>query len=254
MFVPSYSAIGTDVTEFEAVGIFQGRNCLRHGMRRGLIEGSGRLLIQGLMRAFEVKLMAEAIEFALLAVAGVSRGSGGFGFEGSMHAFMAAVLLWFTRFDELGHDAQLDPPCGQMGEAGQGVGGKGHAVVSADALGQAKFLEQTSEDRFRLCHAGGAQRLAAEQEAAEAIGDGERITVQSIAGFELPLKVGTPYVVGCQDLAGGLARMTDVSPSSLLGYEPIATEYVAHGRARWETPPPMAFRSMDKSFFAPQLG
>jgi hypothetical protein len=49
--------------------------------------------------------LAEAIEFALLSATGVSRGSGGFGFEGSVHAFMATVLLWFTGFDELGHDA-----------------------------------------------------------------------------------------------------------------------------------------------------
>jgi hypothetical protein len=41
------------------------------------------LLIQSLMRAFEVKLMAEAIKFALLSAVGVSRRSGGFGFEGT---------------------------------------------------------------------------------------------------------------------------------------------------------------------------
>jgi hypothetical protein len=56
------------------------------------------------MGAFEIKLMAEGIEFGLLTATGVSPGSGGFGFEGSVHAFVATVL-WFTGFDELGHDA-----------------------------------------------------------------------------------------------------------------------------------------------------
>lgn len=168
------------------------------------------------MGALEVKLVAKAIEFTLLSAAGVSWGSGGFGFEGSMHAFMAAILLWFTGFDELRHDAEPDPPRGQLREPGKGVGGKGHAVVSADALWQSKFLEQTSEHRFCLCHAGGAERLAAKQEAAKAIGHSKRIAVQSIAGFELPLKVGTPHIVGSKDLADGLAGMTDVSPTALL--------------------------------------
>jgi len=49
-----------------------------------------------------VKLIAEAIEFALLSATGVSRRAGRFGFERAMHAFVASVLLRFTGFDELG--------------------------------------------------------------------------------------------------------------------------------------------------------
>jgi hypothetical protein len=56
----------------------------------------------------------------------------------------------------------------------------------------------------------------------------------------LPLKVGTPHAVGCQDLADGLAWMTDMSSTALLGYEPISTEDVTYGGARWESPTPMA--------------
>ena len=63
------------------------------------------MLIECFMGAFEVKFLAEAIKLSLLAAVRVSRGSGGFGFERPVHAFMATVLLWFTRFDELGDDA-----------------------------------------------------------------------------------------------------------------------------------------------------
>ena len=102
LLVPSYTAIGADVTHFETIGVLKGRNFRRHCTWRGCIERSRGLLIECLVRALEVKLMAEAIEFALLSAVGVSRGSGRFGFEGSMHAFVAAVLLRFTGFDELG--------------------------------------------------------------------------------------------------------------------------------------------------------
>src|SRR5947208_11771454 len=112
----------------------------------------------------------------------------------------------------------------------QGVGGKRHPVVGADAPGQSEFLEQASEHRFGFCHAGGAECLAAKQEAAEAIGHSKRITVQSIAGFELPLEVGTPQIVRCKDLADGLAGMNDVSPKALLWQQPMPTEYVAQVR------------------------
>ena len=103
-----------------------------------------------------------------------------------------------------------------------------------------EHIEQASEHRFGFCHASGAECLAAKQEAAEAIGHSKRITVQSIAGFELPLEVGTPQIVRCKDLADGLAGMTDVSPTALLRHQPMPTEYVAHGRARRKTPTPMA--------------
>jgi len=197
-------------------------------------------VVQAPREAFKIKLMAEAIEFTLLGAAGVSRGSGGFGFEGAMHTLMATVLLWFTGFDELGHDAQSYPPCGELGETGQGVGGERHPVVSADTSRQSEFLEQASEHRFGFSHASGSQCLAAKQEAAETIGHSKGITVQSIAGFELSLEVGTPPIVGGQDLADGLARMTNVWPTALLGHQSMATENVAHSGASRETPTPMA--------------
>src|SRR5439155_5678848 len=84
LLVPPYTAIGADVTHFETIGVLKGRNFRRQCTWRGYIERSRGLLIECFVRAFEVKFMAEAIEFALLSAAGVSWGYGRFGFEGSM--------------------------------------------------------------------------------------------------------------------------------------------------------------------------
>ena len=58
--------------------------------------------------------MAEAVELALLG-AKIGRRAGGFRFEGSMHAFVPAVLLGFARFDEFRQYAEANPPRGETG-------------------------------------------------------------------------------------------------------------------------------------------
>jgi len=72
------------------------------------------LHIQRLVRRFAIELFAKAIKPALLTAAGVSWRSRGLGFERAMHALVAAVLLRFTRFDELGENPKAHPPSGEL--------------------------------------------------------------------------------------------------------------------------------------------
>jgi hypothetical protein len=57
-------------------------------------------------------------------------------------------------------DAEAEPPDGELAEAIEGVGGgKGHAVVGANGLREAKFLEGALEDGEGEFFLGGGQRL-----------------------------------------------------------------------------------------------
>ena len=106
------------------------------------VELGGASLAEGFVGSLVVELSPEAIEVELLSPEVLIRGPGGLSLEGPMHAFVASVLLWFSGLDELGDDAEADPPDGQLGDAPEGVGSEGWSVVGADAVGQAVFLEK----------------------------------------------------------------------------------------------------------------
>jgi hypothetical protein len=89
----------------------------------------------------------EGVEPGLLLKHVGGGGLGGFRLQGEMHAFVAAVLVGMTGLDALGVDAEAQPPDGECAEAIDGVGrGKGHAVVGANGLREAKVLERALED------------------------------------------------------------------------------------------------------------
>ena len=58
--------IATDESDFEVSGVFQGRERLWERPERGLVDGTGRLLIQGFVRTVVVVLMTKPIEADLL--------------------------------------------------------------------------------------------------------------------------------------------------------------------------------------------
>jgi hypothetical protein len=68
-------------------------------------------------------------------------GAGSLGFEGTMHALMAAMLLGCAGRDARGEEPPADPPGGELGEPSQSVGGTGHSVVGADVLAQTALFE-----------------------------------------------------------------------------------------------------------------
>ena len=89
----------------------------------GVERGRGRvvqcrcLLVERFVRAFVVELLTESIESVLLGALVALGRCGGFGLEGSMHAFVSAVLLGFAGRNAIGSHAQTNPPHRQLREA-----------------------------------------------------------------------------------------------------------------------------------------
>ena len=75
-----------------------------------------------------------------------------------------------------------------------------------------------------------------EQEAAVAIGDGERIAVPAVAHPELALEVRAPDMVRRHDQRGGLAGMADLAPARFVTHQSAALEQRAGRRAARQLP------------------
>ena len=71
------------------------------------------------MRSDAVEVGPELVEPALLGRAVAGRWDRGLGFEGAVHALVAAILLGAGGLDEIGQDAELDPPDAQPAETGE---------------------------------------------------------------------------------------------------------------------------------------
>src|SRR2546425_12938883 len=96
------AAVGTDVADFEAIGILESGQLGRHRPGRGRVARRGRLLIERLMRALVIELVAKRVEAALLSgQAACGRARGG-RFQGAVHALVPSILVRPPRLDELG--------------------------------------------------------------------------------------------------------------------------------------------------------
>ena len=115
VLLPADTAIATDESDFEVSGVFQGRKRPWERPGRGLVDGTGRLLIQGFVRTVVVVLMTKPIEADLLRLEIAAGGTRRLRLEGAVHALMAPVLLRGRGRDQLGEDAQPNPPDGQCG-------------------------------------------------------------------------------------------------------------------------------------------
>jgi hypothetical protein len=64
-----------------------------------------------------------------------------------MHTLVSPVLLRRGGFDEVGQDAESDPPDRELRESSEGERrGERHAVVGSDALGESELLKGARED------------------------------------------------------------------------------------------------------------
>ena len=100
------------------------------------------------MRSFDIELVNEGIEAVLLLQAVPAWRAGRLFLEGEMHALVAAVLLRMAGLDAFDRDAKAQPPDREFREVEQGIGaGEGHAIVRANGLRQAAFVEQLFEGR-----------------------------------------------------------------------------------------------------------
>ncbi len=153
-----------------------------------------------------------------------------------MHAFVTTVLLGFAGLDEFREHAEANPPGRERREPSERGGGEGSAVIGANPFGQAVLLEEPRKDGFGSGGCGRMEGLAAQEIAAEGVGDREGETIKSIAGFELPFEVGRPEIVGCEDGARGLSGMTDTPAVAGFGYHAVPLHNVADGGAARQIP------------------
>jgi len=82
-------------------------------------------------------------------------------------------MLWPAGLEELGVDAELDEPDGELGEAGQGAGGEGDAVVGADPVGETVRLKEPGEVLLGHLKRDGGVGVDAKEVAGSQIADGE---------------------------------------------------------------------------------
>lgn len=110
---PANPAAGIDVSNLKTIGIDERKDLPRHRARGGSIDGSRRLLVEGLVGTLVVELIPEPVEATLLSGHTSGRRPSRIGFEGPVHAFVPAILLRLARLDELRKDSQPYPPGGE---------------------------------------------------------------------------------------------------------------------------------------------
>jgi hypothetical protein len=135
----------TDTVLFEVSRIGEGLGFGGERSRRRHVEGGRGFLVEALGWPDGVVEGAKVIEAALLSAEVLGRRPGGVFAQGSVHAFMAAILVGLTGLDEFGANPELDPGDGELGEPSEGRGGEGWAVIGSDASGQAEGSEEMLE-------------------------------------------------------------------------------------------------------------
>src|ERR1700693_4869816 len=122
---------------------------------------------------------------------------------------------------------------GKPGEtADRRGGGERSAVVGADRVGQAVGAKDALEILLRRNRRGRQLRPAAEQVSAEAVGHGQRVAVDAVAGLELALEVGRPELVRAGALGCGPAGVRQVAPPAPVLDQTQAFENVTGGAGR----------------------
>jgi len=178
------------------------------------------------MWSHRVEFLDESIEPKLLTAHGCCRRPSGFLLEGLVHSFVTSVLRGPAWLDELGKDAQPNPPDRQAAQPSDGRGRKRCTVVGPDDSRKTELLEQLRKDRLGQCQTCGMQAFASEQVPTVAIRHCQRVAVDSIAGLEFSFVVSAPHVVGSRHRCFRLARMTWVSSPSFRLDQPVALQQV----------------------------
>ena len=132
--LPADAAVSADAADLEVAGVLQRREPLGIGARGRLVEGGRGLVAEPLVGPLGIELLAEGVEETLLGSGIGGRRPGRLGLEGLVHPLVAAVLLGVGGLDQLGTDAQADPPDGESGETADRRGGAERgAVIGAEA-------------------------------------------------------------------------------------------------------------------------
>jgi len=163
---------------------------------RRSIDGARGLEIEGFMGPLLVEDAPKGVEAPLLGAKVLAGGTGGVGLEGAVHALVSAVLVRAGGFDQLGTDPELDPVDRELGETGDGDGGEGHPVVALDDIGKPVDPEEAIEPAQGVGLIDTEHGLAVEEEASEAILNGERVAKLPIPRAKLALEINGPDGVG----------------------------------------------------------
>jgi hypothetical protein len=105
------------------------------------------------MRSELIVLVTKTIEPSLLLREIGSWRTGGLRFQDTVHPLVLTVLLGLSGLNQLGSDAEPDPPDRELREPPQCSGSEGSAVVGADRPWQAipiKELEECCFSSFRF--------------------------------------------------------------------------------------------------------
>src|SRR2546422_243927 len=162
------------------------------GPRRRVVQACGQTLTEGLVRPLGVVALPKPIEAPLLGGERASRGPRGLGLERLVHPLVPAILLGVGRLDELGLNAEPDPPDRERREPSQRVRGERRAVVRADPLGQPVAVKQARKDGPTGLDGRLQQTAAAEQKAGRGVLDRQRVAVDAVPGPGLPFEIGGP--------------------------------------------------------------
>src|SRR5437667_2780007 len=106
--VPPNAPVGADIPHLESIRVLQWRQAIGHRPRGGVITRCRRLLVECLMRALVVELLAKDVEAALLRREAPRRRPCGLRLQGTVHPFMPAVLVRAPGLDELRQNAEAD--------------------------------------------------------------------------------------------------------------------------------------------------
>src|SRR5262245_1443013 len=173
-----------------------------HGAVRGGVEFGRRSLAKCFVRTFLIVMAAEQIKACLLLGCIRRRRDRGLRLQGAMHALVPPVLLRRSRTDEVRHDAKLQPPGRQFGEACSAARAKRRSIVAADRKRQAVLAKgplKIGPNAFR-CRGYDPQL---DQKAAVTVRHRQRIDPPLIVGAEPALEVRAPLVVGARHRRAG---------------------------------------------------
>src|SRR5262247_1735961 len=106
-------------------------------------------------------------------------------------------------------------------------GGKGHAVIGADSVGQAVVPEELLKDRAHALPSSRQQAVTGEEVASVLVSNRERIAVDPVAGAKVTFKVGRPEIIRLSGGSRDHSRMLVTAATAPLFHQAAARQEIA---------------------------
>src|SRR5262245_56593095 len=194
------------------------------------------------MRTLPVILLDELIKVARLASKRWLWGD--IVLKGSVHAFVASILAGLARLNALGTDAQLDPPFRQLTDPAQGQGGKGGAVIGANAIRQAVSAKSPLKPGSNRLIGRVLQGPTDQQIPREIVTERQRITAPPAPHQKISLEVRAPYLIRRSALTKRFTIRCDTTPQHTALDQPRTLKNLTGRRVCW--PGNLGFSSSQK--------